>query len=556
MNLQPIKGNHKPRGPVVLVIMDGVGIGRGDAGDLVSKASTPHLDWLREHVPHTRLKAHGAAVGMPSYEDMGNSEVGHNAIGCGRVFRQGAGLVQDAVDTGALFEGPVWKRLIDQCLRHESALHFIGLLSDVNVHSHVDHLEAMLETAKAQGVRTARVHPLLDGRDVAPTSALEYVDRLEAHLARMNADGGVDYAIASGGGRLNITMDRYEADWSMVERGWDIHVRGRGPTFGSAREAIESHRAADPGVIDQDLPPFVIVRDGHPVGPVRDGDSVIFFNFRGDRAMEMTRALEEDGFDLFDRTPRPQIAFAGMMEYDGDLHIPASYLVVPPAIDRTMGEYLSRSGLRQFALSETQKYGHVTYFFNGNRSGKFDDDLEEYVEIPSDRLPFEQRPWMKAGEITDAAIEAMRRGGIDFIRMNYPNGDMVGHTGNLLAVEVSVEAVDLAVGRLMETARETGAILVITADHGNADDMAQRSKTGEIIVDPATGKPAPKTAHSLNPVPVYIFDPDGRAGARLAAVEDPGISSLAATCLNLMGFQAPEGYSPSLVDGPEVAKLS
>ena len=549
MRLQKLKGYQGPRGAVVLVIMDGVGIGDGGPGDMVEKASTPHLDWLAANTPHTRLRAHGLAVGMPSDDDMGNSEVGHNAIGCGRVFSQGASLVQDAVSSGSLYQGEIWDKLVENCVKNQSAFHFLGLLSDGNVHSHIAHLESMLSTVLEAGVSRACVHVLLDGRDVPPTSALDYVDRLEAFLASLReGSGNADFAIASGGGRLNITMDRYHADWGMVERGWDVHVRGSGAAFESAREAIESHRADNPGVIDQDLPPFVITRDGRPIGPICDGDSVVLFNFRGDRAIEITRAFEDDDFDPFDRSPRPEVEFAGMMEYDGDLHIPRQYLVEPPAIDRTMGEYLARSGVRQLAISETQKFGHVTYFFNGNRSGKFDASLEEYVEIKSDNIPFEQRPWMKASEITDVVVDAMKSGRFDFIRLNYPNGDMVGHTGDCLAVEISVEAVDLGVGRLLDAARESGAILVVTADHGNADEMYELDrKTGSVKVDPATGMPQRKTAHSLNPVPLYLFDPEGEGRFQAVDPADAGISSLAATCLTLLGYEAPGDYDPSLV---------
>ena len=547
--LTPLAGYAKSDGPVVLVIMDGVGIGDFEPGDMVARASTPHLDWLKANAPHTQLKAHGIAVGMPSDADMGNSEVGHNAIGCGRVFSQGASLVQNAIENRVLFDGEVWKRLVANCVEKGSTLHLMGLLSDGNVHSHMHHYFALLKEAKAAGVKTARVHALLDGRDVPPTSALIYVDQLESAMAELNADGSVDFAIASGGGRLYITMDRYEAEWAMVERGWDVHVRGKGPEFASAKEAVEAHRAANPGVIDQDLPAFVILRDGKPVGPIVDDDSVIFMNFRGDRAIEMSRALEEDDFDKFDRSPRPKIEFAGMMQYDGDKQIPQGYLVTPPAIDNTSGEYLAKTGLKQLAVSETQKYGHVTYFFNGNRSGKFSEELEDYVEITSDLLPFEQRPWMKAGEITDVVLDAINNQSHDLVRVNYPNGDMVGHTGDFLAVEISVETVDLGIGRLMKAARKAGAILVITADHGNADDMCQRDKkTGEAKVDPETGKIEPKTAHSLNPVPVYFYDPAGKANIRLADVENPGISSLAATCMKLLGYEPPADYNPSLIE--------
>jgi 2,3-bisphosphoglycerate-independent phosphoglycerate mutase len=272
-------------------------------------------------------------------------------------------------------------------------------------------------------------------------------------------------------------------------------------------------------------------------------------NFRGDRAIEMSRALEEDDFDKFDRSPRPHIEFAGMMQYDGDKQIPQSFLVTPPAIDNTSGEYLAKTGLKQLAVSETQKYGHVTYFFNGNRSGKFSEELEDYVEITSDLLPFEQRPWMKAGEITDVVLEAINHRSHHFVRVNYPNGDMVGHTGDFLAVEISVEVVDLGVGRLMEAARKAGAILVITADHGNADEMCTvDKKTGEPKLDPETGKIQAKTAHSLNPVPVYFYDPAGKANIRLAEdVENPGISSLAATCMKLLGYEPPADYDPAII---------
>ncbi|MBU0714048.1 MAG: 2,3-bisphosphoglycerate-independent phosphoglycerate mutase [Verrucomicrobia bacterium] len=547
-----LKSNHSaPKGPVVLAIMDGVGIGKYTEGDAVRSALKPHLDWLKANALACQLKAHGKAVGLPSDGDMGNSEVGHNAIGCGRVFDQGAMLVNAAIASGAMFRGEVWTKLIRNCREHNGSLHFIGLFSDGNVHSHLDHLKAMLGQAKKEGVCKARIHILLDGRDVGETSALDYVDPFEKFLAGLNADKSVDYCIASGGGRMAITMDRYNANWDMVKRGWDTHVRGSGPQFKSAHAAIEAHRQAEPGVIDQDLPPFVIVRDGHPVGPIVDGDSVIFFNFRGDRAIEISRAFEDDDFNKFDRAPRPKVEYAGMMQYDGDLKIPKQYLVTPPAINRTIGELLSHAGIRQLAISETQKFGHVTYFFNGNRSGKFDAKLEEYVEIPSDRIPFEQRPWMKASEITDYVVGAIRENKFPFIRLNYPNGDMVGHTGVYQATQIGVETVDLCLGRLMEAVKGAHGILVVSADHGNADDMFEHDeKTGKVKTNPATGKPRAKTSHSLNPVPCYIYDPAGTAGLTLSAASSKGlgISSLAATCLVLLGFVPPQDYDKSIVE--------
>ncbi len=546
--LTPLNSFSGPQGPVVLLIMDGVGIGKYADGDMVRQAHTPVMDWLAANSLTTRLKAHGRAVGMPSDKDMGNSEVGHNAIGCGRVFDQGAALVNTSIADGDLFRGDVWRDLAANAGRDGQGLHLIGLLSDGNVHSHIDHLEALLKAAQNSGVATARVHVLLDGRDVPSTSALTYIDRLEAFLAERNQTGGLDYAIASGGGRMQITMDRYEADWDMVARGWQTHVGGVGRAFASSREAIETYRGEHAGIIDQDLPPFVIHRDGRPIGPIKDGDSVIFFNFRGDRAIEISKAFESEAFPYFERTPFPKVAYAGMMQYDGDALIPSRYLVAPPGIDRTLGEYLASSGVKQLAISETQKFGHVTYFFNGNRTGKFDQALEDYIEIPSDRVPFEERPWMKAAEITDRVVAAIRANQHRFIRLNYANGDMVGHTGILPAVEIAVETVDLCLGRVVAAIRETGGMLIVTADHGNSDDMFERNKkTGDIIMDAATGKPKTKTAHSLNPVPVFIYDPTGDVPMRLSDLTDPGISSLAATSLTLLGFEPPEGYSPSLV---------
>ena len=547
--LKPIPGYRGPKGPVVLAILDGIGIGRHAEGDMVRQAATPTLDWLAQNSLTTRLKAHGTAVGMPSDKDMGNSEVGHNAIGCGRVFDQGAALVNRAIAEGTLFEGQVWKDLIANVRQQGSALHFIGLLSDGNVHSHIDHLEALLAEAAGSGVRKARIHALLDGRDVPSTSALTYVDRLEDFLVKLRSEHDVDFAIADGGGRMRITMDRYEADWDMVAQGWRIYTQGEGRCFSSSREAIETYREENPGVIDQDLPAFKIARDGRPLGVVRDNDSVIFFNFRGDRAIEISKAFEEDAFNHFDRGPRPMVQYAGMMQYDGDALIPKRFLVDPPGIDRTMGSYLVGAGVRQLAISETQKFGHVTYFFNGNRTGKFDETLEDYIEIPSDRVPFEERPWMKAAEITDRVVEAIHSGDYRYIRLNFANGDMVGHTGVLDAVRIAVETVDLCLARIVDAVRQADGVLVASADHGNSDDMYERDKkTGEVIVDPESGAIKTKTAHSLNPVPVHIYAPDGRIPLRLGAHSDLGISSLAATCLTLLGFEPPGDYTPSIIE--------
>ena len=533
-------------GPVVVVVMDGIGCGAHDEGDAVWRAQTPNLDWLASATPTTRLKAHGTAAGLPSDADMGNSEVGHNAMGAGRIFDQGAKRVNAAIAGGEIFTGAEWKRVVARVHESGEPMHLLGLLSDGNVHSHIDHLFALIRRCHEENVGRVRVHVLLDGRDVPETSALEYVAPLEALLAELCA-AGRDYRIASGGGRMHITMDRYNADWDMVARGWRLHVLGEGRGFAGATEAIETLRAEDPGVADQVLPGFVVVDgEGRPVGPIRDGASVVLLNYRGDRAIEISRAFEEDSFAFLERGPRPDVAYAGMMQYDGDLLIPKHFLVSPPHIDRTVGEHLAHNGVAQLACSETQKFGHVTYFWNGNRSGYFDEHSERYVEIQSDRLPFEERPWMKAAEITDAVTDELRTGRYRHARLNYANGDMVGHTGALEAAVLAVEAVDLCLGRLIPLVRELRGALVVTADHGNADEMIERDKKSGSLQRHADGSPKAKTSHTLNAVPFHLFVP-GREVALRTDIATPGLANVAATFLHLLGFAAPEYYEPSLI---------
>ncbi len=538
----------RPNGPVFMIVLDGIGEGRKDDSDAVYLARTPVFDMLDKVAQKTFLFAHGTHVGMPTDADMGNSEVGHNALGAGRVFAQGARLVEEAVQSGSIFTTDTWKWLTDPA-KADKKLHFIGLLSDGNVHSHIDHLIAMIRKADAEGVKEVCIHPLLDGRDVGATTSLIYVDKLEAVLAEINAKGDRNYRICSGGGRMITTMDRYCADWRIVERGWKAHVRGIADrTFESARQAIETFRAEEEGISDQNLPPFVIVRDGKPVGTIDDGDSVIFFNFRGDRAIEISRAFEEDGFNAFERVKVPAVRYAGMMQYDGDMHLPSHFLVAPPAIDKTMGEFLCATGLRTLAAAETQKYGHVTYFWNGNRSGYFNDKLEKYIEVPSDRVDFSERPWMKCAEVTDAVIDEITHNQYDLVRINYANGDMVGHTGNLQATIIAVESVNLALGRLLAKVNELGGVAIITADHGNADEMYQYDKKKGDFKRDADGTPVALTSHTLNRVPCWIYDPSNSMPWKLNEnVEVRRLSNLAATAMNLLGYEAPDFYDQSLV---------
>ena len=534
-------------GPVVTVVLDGVGQRSARAGNAVANACTPTLDRLFARSPHILLKAHGTAVGMPSDDDMGNSEVGHNALGSGQVYSQGASLVKEAIACGSLFAGAAWKEIAGNAARAGATLHFIGLFSDGNVHAHVDHLKAMIVAAHKDSVRRVRIHALLDGRDVPETSALDYLVPFERFLAELNT-AGFDARIASGGGRMHITMDRYEADWDMVARGWATHVDGEARQFSDAEAAIRQLRNEHPGVIDQDLPAFVIADEGQAIGCIHDGDSVVLFNFRGDRAIEISRAFEEPDFTAFERRRVPRIVYAGMLQYDGDLQIPKRFLVAPPSIRDTMSEYLAGSGISQLAISETQKFGHVSYFWNGNRSARFDELLESWIEISSDRVPFEQRPWMKAAEITDTLIAELSSGKYRTARVNYANGDMVGHTGHYQAAIIAIETLDLALSRLLPAIDALGGVALITADHGNAEEMFE--------IDPRSGEPLraeggrirAKTSHTLNAVPLLLYD--NQSGGRLGLRADPdaGLANVAATSVELLGFEAPTMWCPSLLE--------
>lgn len=513
--------------PLVLVIMDGVGIAEHDHGNTLKHAEIPHLKKLMASCPYRTLKAHGRAVGLPSDKDMGNSEVGHNALGSGQIYAQGASLVNQAIETGRIFASEVWREAVRWAKRPGQTLHFIGLLSDGNVHSHIDQLKALIGQAQKEGVSRVAVHALLDGRDVESQSAERYIQDLEKYLAELNQKDNFYSYIASGGGRMKITMDRYEADWDMVARGWQTHVAAQGQAFPSALDAVERFRQETPDISDQDLPAFVIADREGKLQPMVDGDAVILFNFRGDRALEISRAFDSgDEFQGFKRDYRPEVYYAGILEYDGDLHIPRHYLVDPPDIQHTLTEELLKYGKRLYAVSETQKFGHVTYFWNGNRQEKFSEENETWEEIASDRVDFAQKPWMKAYEITEALIRAMASRQYDFLRANFANGDMVGHTGNYQAATIALETVDLCLGRLIDACDEFGYSLLVVADHGNCDEMLTGDRT-----DP---KSKPKTSHSLAPVPFILY---GREGVSMSTEADLGLANVAAGVAELLGVR-------------------
>lgn len=546
LELTKLKGFIPRKGPVLFVIMDGVGIGRKDKGDCVYNAKTPNLEklkkWSLEKGLYTTLKAHGTAVGLPSDKEMGNSEVGHNALGAGRVFNQGAKLVNTSIEDRTIFTSPLWKKLTS--ISDDNAFHLIGLTSDGYVHSHINHLYAFLDELAQNKVKHVRVHTLLDGRDVPAQSALDFIIPLEKKMKKLNEKYEVDFMIASGGGRMRVTMDRYNSDWKVVKRGWDAHVCGIAEEyegykgyFSSAEDAILKARELDKELIDQFLPSFVVVDDNNKaVGKMQDGDSVVFFNYRGDRAIQISRAFEELEFNEFNREYYPKVEYAGLLEYDGDLKIPKQYLVPPPSIDKTIGEYLCNESITQFACAETHKFGHVTYFWNGNKSGYINKDLEKYVEMKSDPAELiEERPDMKALEVTNEVIKALDQKKYKFLRTNLANGDMVGHTGSIPAVIKAVETVDNMIGKLMKKIEQLEGVMIVSADHGNAEEMID--KKGRI-----------KTSHTTNLVPFFIWDPKYSDDYKLSKeVEDPQLANIASTIFNFLGYNKPEEYLNSLI---------
>ena len=514
--------------PVVLVVMDGVGLSDRVEGNAVAQAKKPHLDLLMETSPNIELQAHGLAVGLPTNDDMGNSEVGHNALGSGQIYSQGAKLVNQSIKSRDMFKSETWSWLTKDL--NDNTLHLIGLLSDGNVHAHVNHVLEMIAQAKKDGVKNLALHALQDGRDVLAQSAQIYIKQVQDLMDEIN-DDSFHAQFASGGGRMLVTMDRYDADWGMVETGWNTHVLGEARQFESVMDAINTYRAEEEGLSDQYIPAWVVAKDGKAVAPILDNDSVIFYNFRGDRAIEMSKAFEMgEEFDKFNRVRVPSVKYAGMLQYDGDLKLPVHFLVEPPHIINTLAETLIANDKSTFAISETQKYGHVTYFWNGNKSEKFSQELETFVEVQGDDVTFDQRPWMKSAEITDQVIKAIESGEYDFIRLNFPNGDMVGHTGDFLASVISVEAVDLALGRLMPVIKKNDATLLVLADHGNADEMID--KKGNV-----------KTAHSLNPVPFIVYNSD----IKLKSTGGFGLANVAATVADLLDVEPNPVWEESLI---------
>ena len=544
LSLKNLQQYFSGRGPLIHVVLDGWGVGAADETNAVNRANLPVISRLIRGCPYTQLWTHGKYVGLPNEKDMGGSEVGHMTMGAGMVMEQGPTLIQDLLQSGEFFENPVLSRIIQNCVERDTPLHLLGLLSNGNIHSHVDHTEAIIRHAFQSGIRRCYLHALLDGRDAGVQSALDFTEPFEKLFSELKGQrSGIDYAFASGGGREVITMDR-DNNWEKIETGWRIHVQGQSENqFPSIRDAIEHFRKQNPEIIDQDIPGFVIIRNGEAVGRIEDQHALIFTNFRGDRATQFSRAVLADEFPYFERYRCPEVLFAGMTQYDQDNQIPPDYLVGTPVVEEPFGKRILELGLKQFRLSETQKFAHVTFFYNGGYREPLDPLKENYHFIASDKIPsFAERPAMKASGISKKAVEFINSGEYQYGLINFANADMVGHTGDFQATVRAVEAVDSALDNIVRAIDAVNGLLVITADHGNADEMLISNQNGTLEIS---------AKHSLNPVPFLIYDPLYNGDYRLKPFGQEynnNLSNIAATNFLLLGQAVPDDLAPSLFE--------
>ncbi len=496
---------------VALVVLDGWGYREEKEANAYALASTPFLTRLQEEFPRTLINASEEWVGLPAGQ-MGNSEVGHLNLGAGRVVYQDIVRISKAIRDGEFFRNPVLCRAMDAARDGDKACHLVGLLSDGGVHSLHTHLYALLELARQRGVKRLYVHPIFDGRDTPPTSGIRHLENLMEKIR----EAGVG-EIATVGGRY-YAMDR-DNRWDRVERAYRAMVRGEGKTSGDPAAAVRESYAA--GKTDEFIEPVVIARDGRPAGPIGPGDSVVFFNFRADRARELTRALTQESFDRFPRPERLGLAYACMTQYDETFGLPAAFL--PQHMGNLLADVFAAHGVRNLRMAETEKYAHVTYFFNGGVEKVYPG--ESRVLIPSPRVAtYDLKPEMSAYEVGARAEAEIASGKHDVLILNFANGDMVGHTGILSAAIRAVEAVDANLKRVVEKVWAAGGAALVTADHGNA----------ELMVDPATGEP--HTAHTTNPVPFIYADPS-RKDATLHAGR--ALCDVAPTILEMIGIPPP-----------------
>jgi 2,3-bisphosphoglycerate-independent phosphoglycerate mutase len=501
-----------PQGrPVALIILDGWGIRQDCTDNAVCQAATPNLDRLLQECPTSQLGASGMDVGLPDGQ-MGNSEVGHLNLGAGRIVYQDLTRITKSISDGDFFTNPVLLDAVRAAQKNDKALHLIGLLSDGGVHSHNTHLYALLDLARREGLEKVYVHALLDGRDTPPRSGIDYLAQLEEEMARI------------GTGQVATVIGRYYAmdrdnRWERVERAYRAMTAGEGVPVASSAEAIEGAYSADQG--DEFVEPRVIVNDGNPVAPIGEGDSVIFFNFRADRAREITRSLTFEEFDGFERGPCPQLSsYVCLTEYDATFPLPVAF--PPENLQRILGEEVSRAGMRQLRIAETEKYAHVTFFFNGGVEKPFEGEDRVLIPSPKDVATYDLKPSMSAAEVTDEVVARIGSGDYDLIVLNYANPDMVGHTGVLPAAVEAMQTVDAAVGRVVEALRDAGGIALITADHGNCEEMS-------------SGNGQPHTAHTSNPVRLVFCEPGGTRPIQSGILAD-----LAPTILTLLGLEVPE----------------
>ncbi len=501
----------KLKAPIALVILDGWGMGdEQDAYNAICQSETPHMKLLSELYPSTTLTCSGEAVGLPEGQ-MGNSEVGHLNIGAGRVVYQELTRITKEIREGEFFTNPVLVNAVEQAKANDSALHLMGLVSDGGVHSHINHLYALLELAKRNDLKKVYVHAFLDGRDVPPSSGIEYIKALEEKIAEIGVG-----SIATVAGRY-YAMDR-DKRWERVEKAYNAMVCREGEEAASASEAVEaSYRL---GKTDEFVAPTVIAGCGDC--GIKAKDSVIFFNFRPDRARELTRVFIDEKFDGFARCGGLlPVHFASMTQYDETVVVPVAYK--PQFLKNTLGEVLENNGLTQLRIAETEKYAHVTFFFNGGEEKPYHG--EERILVASPKVAtYDLQPEMSAIEVTDKLVEAIKTGKFDVIILNYANSDMVGHTGKLDAAMKAVTTVDNCVGRVVEAMRNQGGITLITADHGNA----------EMMLDHVTGEPF--TAHTTNEVPLILVSEKHRG----AAIKKGILADLAPTILDLAGVAIPE----------------
>jgi 2,3-bisphosphoglycerate-independent phosphoglycerate mutase len=492
--------------PLLLMILDGYGMRENAEGNAIASARTPNLDKLFSSYPHSELDASGLSVGLPEGQ-MGNSEVGHLNIGAGRIVYQDLTRITKSIREGDFFENKTLLNAMKNVRRHDSSLHLMGLLSDGGVHSHITHLYALLELAKKQGIKKVYVHAFLDGRDVPPKSALSYITDAEKKMKEL----GGEFATISG---RYYAMDR-DKRWDRVEKVYDAMTSGEGITAGTASEAVENAYAG--GETDEFVAPAVIIKKGKPIALVSDNDSVIFFNFRSDRAREITRAFVDPGFRDFKRKSYPRTHFVCLTQYDETFNVPVAF--PPESLRNILADVLARHHLKQLRIAETEKYAHVTFFLNGGRETPVKG--EDRILIPSPKVAtYDLQPEMSAFPVTDEVVKAISSGKYDVIILNYANLDMVGHTGFFDAAVKAVEAIDECIGRVFSAVKTAGGLLIITADHGNAEQMLD--ETGGI-----------HTAHTSNPVP-FIFCENG------VKLKDGILADISPTLLDVLGIEKPE----------------